>query len=107
MQHLTSQNFSTETTRSPLPVIVMFYAVWCGKCAMMKPIVEEIEQKYHGRLRFCEVEIDESPLLAADYEADIVPTFVFFRNGKFLGSMQGIIDEDVFDRRLQKIFRNS
>lgn len=74
---------------------------------MMKPIVEEIEKKYRGRFRFCEVEIDESPLLAADYEADIVPTFAFFRNGKFLGTMQGIIDEDVFERRLQKIFRNS
>ena len=85
----------------------MFYAVWCGKCAMMKPIVEEIERKYRGRIRFCEVEIDESPLLAADYDADTVPTYVFFRNGKFLGSMQGIIDEDVFERRLQKIFRNS
>lgn len=74
---------------------------------MMKPIVEEIEKKYRGRIRFCEVEIDESPLLAADYEADIVPTFVFFRNRQFLGSMQGIIDENVFERRLQKIFRNS
>ena len=98
MQHL---------TRGPLPVIVMFYAVWCGKCAMMKPILEEIERKYCKRIRFCEVEIDESPLLAADYEADTVPTYVFFRNGKFLGSMQGIIDQDVFERRLQKIFRNS
>ena len=107
MQHLTSQNFSTETTRGPLPVVVMFYAVWCGKCAMMKPVVEEIEKKYRGRIKFCEVEIDECPLLTADYDADTVPTFVFFRNGQFLGSMQGIIDEDVFERRLQKIFRNS
>ena len=107
MQHLTSKNFSAETGRGPLPVVVMFYAVWCGKCAMMKPIVEEIEKKYRGRIRFCEVEIDESPLLAAEYEADIVPTFVFFCNGRFHGSMHGIIDEHIFERRLQKIFRNS
>ncbi len=73
---------------------------------MMKPFVEEIEQKYRGRVRFCEVEIDESPLLAADYEADIVPTFVFLQNGQCLGSMQGLINEKVFERRLQKIFRN-
>ena len=106
MQHLTSKNFSSETGRSSLPVVVMFYAVWCGKCAMMKPVVEEIEKKYRGRIKFCEVEIDESPLLTADYDADTVPTFVFFRNGQFLGSMQGIIDENVFERRLQKIFRN-
>lgn len=106
MLHLTEKNFTTETKRGPLPNVVMFYAVWCGKCAMMKPFVEDIEQKYRKRIRFCEVDIDESPLLAADYEADIVPTFVFFKDGQFLGSMQGIIDENVFERRLQKIFRN-
>ena len=106
MQHLTENNFTAETKRGPLPIVVMFYAVWCGKCAMMKPLAEELEQKYRGRIRFCEVEIDESPSLATDYEADIVPTFVFFQNGQFLGSMQGIIAENIFERRLQKIFRN-
>lgn len=44
MQHLTSKNFSAETGRGSLPVVVMFYAVWCGKCAMMKPMIEEIEK---------------------------------------------------------------
>ena len=106
MLHLTAKNFEQETSKEPL-VVVLFYAVWCGKCAMMKPLVEEIEKKYRKKIRFCEVDIDESPLLTADYEADIVPTFVFFQNGQFLGSMQGIIDENVFERRLQKIFRNS
>ena len=107
MLHLTAGNFDAETKHSPLPVVVMFYAVWCGKCAMMKPIVEEIEPRYRNKVRFCEVEIDESPLLAAKYDADIVPTFVFFQNGRLLGIMQGIIDEVQFEQRLQKIFRNS
>lgn len=107
MLHLTAKNFATETKHSPLPVVVMFYAVWCGKCAMMKPIVEEIEKRYRGRINFYEVEIDESAALAADYDADTVPTFVFFRDGEFLGSMQGIIEEALFEQRLQKIFRNS
>ena len=107
MLHLTAGNFDAETKHSPLPVVVMFYAVWCGKCAMMKPIVEEIEPRYRNKVRFCEVEIDESPLLAAKYDADIVPTFVFIQNGRLLGIMQGIIDEVQFEQRLQKIFRNS
>lgn len=107
MLHLTAKNFATETKQIPIPVVVMFYAVWCGKCAMMKPIIEEIEKKYHGQIKFCEVDIEESAALAASYEADIVPTFVFFQNGQILCSMQGIIEEDVFEHRLQKIFRNS
>ena len=107
MLHLTANNFVTEIKTSSLPVVVMFYAAWCGKCAMMKPMIEEIEKKYRGRIKFCEAEIDESPLLAAHYEADTVPTFVFFQRGHCLGSMHGIIDEGIFEQRLQKIFRNS
>lgn len=63
MLHLTEKNFTVETKRGPLPNVVMFYAVWCGKCAMMKPLVEEIEKKYRKKIRFCEVDIDESPYL--------------------------------------------
>ena len=79
MLHLTSNNFTVEINRSTLPVVV----------------------------RFCEVEIDESALLAADYGADTVPTFAFFLRGRCLGTMQGLLDETIFERRLQKIFRNS
>ena len=107
MLHLTAKNFETEAKHSPLPVMVMFYAVWCGKCAMMKPIVEDIEIKYHDRIKFCEVEIDESALLAANYEADIVPTFIFFKEGQIIGSTQGIIEADQFEALLKKIFINS
>ena len=102
MLHLTAGNFDAETTHSPLPVVVMFYAVWCGKCAMMKPIVEELEPRYRNKVRFCEVEIDESPLLAAKYDADIVPTFVFFQNGRLLGIMQGLSTKSSSSRDYRK-----
>ena len=64
MLHLTAKNFTEEIEKSSLPVVVMFYAAWCGKCAMMKPLVEDIEAKYRRRILFCETEIDESPSLA-------------------------------------------
>ncbi len=106
MLHLTAKNFATEIKKSSLPVVVMFYAAWCGKCAMMKPLVEDIEPTYKNRIRFCEVEIDESPGLANRYGASIVPTFAFFHNGKLLGELQGEIDDTAFEKHLQKIFRN-
>ena len=106
MLHLTEKNFDHETMQSSLPVVVMFYAVWCGKCAMMKPVAEEIESKYSGQIKFCEVEIDESPSLADKYEADIVPTFAFFKAGKLTGQMEGLVDSNVFEQRINKIFRN-
>ena len=107
MLHLTEKNFTAEINRSSIPVVVMFYARWCGKCAMMKPMIEELEKKYRGHTSFCEVEIDESTRLTDEYGADIVPTFAFFQRGRCLGTMQGIIEDNVFERRLQKIFRNS
>lgn len=107
MLHLTAKNFDSEVKHESLPVVVMFYAVWCGKCAMMKPIAEDAEKKYRRKIKFCEVEIEESELLAAEYDTEIVPTFICFKEGRIVGAMRGIIDEDVFYDRIQKIFRNS
>lgn len=106
MLHLTAKNFQIEVKKSPIPVVVMFYAIWCGKCAMMTPILEELEAKYDGQIKFCEVEIEESAVLAAEYEADIVPTFVLFKDQQAVGVLKGLMDENVFEDRIQKIFRN-
>lgn len=107
MLHLTVKNFDSEVKQARLPVVVMFYADWCGKCAMMKPIAEEAEKKYRRKIKFCQVEIEESEALAAKYDTEIVPAFIMFKDGRIAGVMQGIIDETVFDERIQKIFRNS
>ena len=104
MLHLTTENFETETACGRLPVIVMFYASWCGKCAMMKPVIEDIEKKYRSCIKFCETDIDESQALAARYEADIVPTFVFFKDRKMSAILQGIISQNIFEERMRKIF---
>lgn len=107
MLHLTAKDFDSEVKHESLPVVVMFYAVWCSKCAMMKPIAEDAEKKYRRKIKFCEVETEESKLLAAEYDTEIVPTFICFKDGRIVGTMRGIIDEDVFYDRIQKIFRNS
>lgn len=105
MLRLTARNFKIETCDRKLPVVVMFYALWCGKCAMMKPIVEDIEKKYAGHVKFCGVDIEESPELADDFSSDIVPTFVFFKGGRAIGFLQGIISQEVFEERMERIFR--
>lgn len=106
MLHLTTNNFAMEIKTSPLPVVVMFYAAWCGKCAMMKPLIEDIETAYKNRIKFCEVEVEESPGLTDRFGASIVPTFAFFQEGKLLGELQGVMEDTTFEKHLQKIFRN-
>lgn len=106
MLHVTTNNFEREVTGSPVPILVMFHALWCGKCAMMRPVVEDIEKRYENRYRFCEVEIEESPGLADQFEADIVPAFALFHNGNLLAFFSGLVDETILEERLNEIFRN-
>ena len=106
MLHLTTETFETKILKDPRPAVVLFYARWCGKCAMTKPVIEDIAARHRQRIRFFEVEIDESPLLADRYGADIVPAFVFFRDGTAVTTMKGLIGESTLDRRLKEIFRN-
>ena len=90
MLHLTAKNFQIEVKDTSLPVVVMFYAIWCGKCAMMKPVVEEVE-------------IEESAVLAAEYAPEIVPTFVLFKDKKAISVMGGMVDEHTFESRMLEI----
>lgn len=70
---------------------------------MMKPIAEQMERRYYDRIKFCEVEIEESAVLAAEYGANIVPTFVCFKDGEVFSIMQGVIQEDVFEERVREL----
>ena len=102
---VTSENYRQEIQESDIPVLVEFFADWCGKCAMMKPLVEDIEAKYRRRILFCETEIDESPSLADKYGADFVPTFVLFQDGRLVEILKGVMEESTFEKYLQKLFR--
>lgn len=106
MLHLTPETFETEINR-PFPVMVMFYAAWCGKCAMMKPMIESLEKKYQHKAHFFLIDIDRFPELSATYGADIIPTFIFFKGGQCMGFMQGIISQAQLEKRLRQIFRIS
>lgn len=103
MLHLTEQSFRTEVNQDKIPVVVMFYASWCAKCAMTKPVAEDIEKRYRKKVKFCEVEIEESPDLAAKYGVDIVPTFVMFKSNAVIARMQGTVGEKTLEKRVKEL----
>lgn len=97
---LTAKNFVQEVKHSSIPVLVEFFAVWCGKCAMMESAVDHIEQRYRGKWKVGRVDIEESAVLAAEYEIEIVPTFIVFLNGEIAGVMSGVIEEELLEERM-------
>ncbi|MFR5507357.1 MAG: thioredoxin family protein [[Ruminococcus] torques] len=79
---VTAKNYPQEVLRSETPVLVEFFAVWCGKCAMMEDVLDEIAKEYDGRVKVCQIESEESAVLAAEFEVGIVPAFVVFTRWK-------------------------
>ena len=78
---LTNSNFQAEVLNSPLPVLVDFWATWCGPCRRMAPIVAQLAEDYEGEIKVGKVNVDEEPELATRYGVSAIPTLILFRDG--------------------------
>jgi thioredoxin 1 len=87
---LTQDNFSKEVLQSPQPVLVDFWAEWCGPCKMLSPILDELAQEYDGRVRIGKVNIDEHQDLAAQFGIRSIPTLLLFQQGQVADQIVGL-----------------
>lgn len=99
--NITSKNFEEEVLKSNLPVLVDFWASWCGPCKMMTPVVEQISKDMDGKAKVCKVNIDEEQDLAMEYGIMSIPTFLIFKNGKVVNSAVGVRDKQELINLLQ------
>ena len=99
--NITSKNFEEEVLKSDLPVLVDFWASWCGPCKMMTPVVEQISKDMNGKAKVCKVNIDEEQNLAMEYGIMSIPTFLIFKDGKVVNSAVGVRDKQELINLLQ------
>jgi thioredoxin 1 len=87
---LTQANFSTEVLQSTSPVLVDFWAEWCGPCKALGPILDELAEEYNGKVRIGKVNIDEYQELAAQYRISSIPTLLLFKQGQVAEQLVGL-----------------
>lgn len=86
---LTDQNFEQEVLRADMPVLVDFWASWCGPCRMLSPVIAEIAEEYAGKVKVGKVNVDEQPNLANRYGIASIPTVMLFKNGEVVNTSLG------------------
>jgi thioredoxin 1 len=87
---LTKQNFKSEVLDSDIPVIVDFWATWCGPCKMIAPTLAEIANEYQGKVKVAKANVDEQMELAVEYKVEVIPTLFFFKNGQVVKKTVGV-----------------
>jgi len=84
MKHITKENWDQEVTNSDKPVIVGFFATWCGPCSVVGPILVDLDKEYEGKVNFVKVDVDQNKELVSEYSIFSIPTLAIFLNGKVI-----------------------
>jgi thioredoxin 1 len=93
VKHITQGEFADEVTRCAQPVVVDFYATWCGPCRQLSPMLDRVAGGYTEKIKFVKINVDESPGLAQNYQIQAIPTVLLFKDGKLANRLTGLPEE--------------
>ena len=99
----TDSNFQQEVLNSELPVVVYFYADWCGPCKMIGPVIEQLAEAYAGKIKVGKVNVDENMELASKYRIMSIPAIMFFKNGEVQDQIIGALPKAQIEAKFQAL----
>ncbi|MFA5140616.1 MAG: thioredoxin [Elusimicrobiota bacterium] len=105
MNHIeiTDSNFQDEVLTSAVPVVVDFWAPWCGPCRMLGPVIEELAGEYQGRVKVGKLNVDENPAAAQALRIEAVPTVMFFKDGRLVDRAMGVSHKSALRQRIDRL----
>lgn len=103
---ITDDNFEQEVLRSDKPVIVDFWAAWCGPCRMIAPIVEELAKEFEGKVKVGKLDVDDNQNTSIKYGVRSIPTVLFFSNGKVADTIIGAVPKSIFVEKTNAVLQS-
>lgn len=99
---VTDENFKAEVLESEIPVLVDFWAEWCGPCRMIAPVVDAVAEEYAGKLKVAKLNVDENPQTASQYGIMSIPSLLIFKDGQVIEKMVGFMPKEQMKEAIDK-----
>ena len=102
IHHFTDSNFKKDVLESNIPVLVDFWANWCGPCKMIGPVVEELAKEYNGKMKIGKLDVDTNSNSASTYGVMSIPTLIFFKDGKVMDQVSGALNKSTLKKKIEE-----
>jgi len=103
VENLNESNFQKEVIESKIPVLVDFWAPWCGPCQIFAPILEEIEKELKNKIKILKINVDENQNISSQYQIDAIPTLFLFKDGQIIEKIVGLITKEEIMEKLNRL----